>query len=98
MPRSDLTKVQRTLEEALSEQPINALGRKTGQTKRMRIVTPFRLLRTLLVAMAVGATETLADLCREFTFETAQRPPTRRSTCASPDRRSRSSCVPWRTA
>ena len=32
------------------------------------------------------------------TFETAQRPPTRRSTCASPDRRSRSSCVPWRTA
>lgn len=68
MPRSDLTKVQRTLEEALSEQPINALGRKTGQTKRMRIVTPFRLLRTLLVAMAVGATETLADLCREFNF------------------------------
>ncbi len=67
--QSHLTQFQRTLKEALSEHAINALGRKTGQTKRMRVVTPFRLLRTLLVAMAVGATETLADLCREFNFQ-----------------------------
>ena len=69
MSRSKVTNIRQGLGDALSEETINDLGRKTGQTKRMRVVTPFRLLITLLVAMAVGATESIADPCREFNFQ-----------------------------
>jgi len=64
-----ITNIRQTLEEALSQDGINKLGKKTGQSQRLRVVTPFRLLVTLLVAMAEGATESIADLCREFNFQ-----------------------------
>ena len=61
--------IRRTLGEALSEHDINELGRTTGQSKRLRVVTPFRLVSALLVALGTGATETIADLRREFNFQ-----------------------------
>lgn len=69
MPHSQLTSMRHALGDALAEDAINQLGREMGQTRRMRVVTPFRLLMTLLVAMSVGATETIADLRREFNFQ-----------------------------
>ena len=53
---------------------INDIGRRTGQSERLRVVAPFRLLSALLVALATGATgatgatETIGDLRREFNF------------------------------
>ena len=61
--------IRRTLGEALSEHDINGLGRATGQSKRLRVVTPFRLVSALLVALGTGATETIADLRRELNFQ-----------------------------
>jgi hypothetical protein len=58
-----------TLQAVLSESEINELGKATGQCKRLRVVTPFRLLMTLLAALGEGATESIADLCREFNYQ-----------------------------
>jgi hypothetical protein len=69
MPRPMSTRFGSALEAALARSDINQLGRETGQSKRFRIVTPYRLVTTLVVALAVGATETIADLCREFNFQ-----------------------------
>ena len=75
MSRREDSKIAATLEESLSEEAINALGKATGQSQRLRSVTPYRLLVTLLGALGEGTTETIADLCREFNyafgFETA---------------------------
>jgi hypothetical protein len=68
MSRPDIGRIAATLEKALSESEIDELGKATGQSKRLRIVTPFRLLSTLLGALGDGTTETIADLCREFNF------------------------------
>ena len=68
MSRRDITKIAATLEQALSEYEIDQLGKATGQSQRLRIVTPFRLLVTLLGALGDGTAETIADLCREFNF------------------------------
>ena len=69
MSPSQHTSIRHALGAALAEDTINQLGRETGQTQRMRVITPFRLVTTLLVAMAIGATETIADLHREFNFQ-----------------------------
>jgi len=63
------SRIAATLEEVLSEGEINALGIATGQSERLRVVTPHRLLLCLLVALGGGGTETLADLCRTFNFQ-----------------------------
>jgi len=68
MSRREVTKIATTLEQALSEPEINELGKVTGQSQRLRIITPFRLLVTLLGALGGGTTETIADLCRGFNF------------------------------
>lgn len=60
--------VAKILAEELSEQELNALGKATGQSARLRIVTPFRLVASLLVALGGAATESIADLLREFNF------------------------------
>lgn len=68
MSRPDVSRIAATLEGALSEQEINELGKAAGQSQRLRQVTPFRLLVTLLGALGEGTTETIADLCREFNY------------------------------
>ena len=53
-----LAKFRKTLTQVFSEAEIDELGRKTGQSKRRRLVTPFRLVLTLAAALADG----IADL------------------------------------
>lgn len=70
MPRQSVSiRISTTLEGVLGQDVINELGRATGQSQRLRVVTPHRLLVTLLSAMGTGKVETIADLCRSFNFQ-----------------------------
>jgi len=67
--KADLSEMAAVLKAALSIRDINDLGRQTGQSKRLRIVTPFRLVLALVGAMSSGNVESIADLLREFNFQ-----------------------------
>jgi hypothetical protein len=54
------------LARALSVEDVNQLGRETGQSQRLRTVTPHRLFLSTIAALADGKVESLADLLREF--------------------------------
>jgi hypothetical protein len=54
---------------ALSVEDVNRLGRETGQSQRLRTVTPHRLFLSMIAALASGKVESLADLLREFNFQ-----------------------------
>jgi len=55
-----------TLKHALDETHATWLGRETGFTRRLRTVTPHRLLVTLLTAFSCQRLRTLADIHRAF--------------------------------
>ena len=57
------------LARALSTDDVNQLGRETGQSERLRTITPHRLFLSTIAALAGGKVETLADLLREFNFQ-----------------------------
>ncbi len=54
------------LQKALNEDHLNDLGLKTGQSKRLRKITPYRLLVCLICAMGAGRVESIAALQRFF--------------------------------
>ncbi len=58
--------VESALRTALSVEDVNQLGLRTGQSKRLRTVTPFRLFLAVVAALAGAKVESLADLLREF--------------------------------
>lgn len=51
---------------ALSAEDVNQLGRETGQSERLRTVTPHRLFLSTIAGLGDGKVESLADLLREF--------------------------------
>jgi hypothetical protein len=51
---------------ALSTDDVNELGRRTGQSERLRPITPHRLFLSMIAGLAGGQVESLADLLREF--------------------------------
>jgi hypothetical protein len=57
------------LARALSLDDVNQLGRDTGQSERLRTVTPHRLFLSTVAALAGRNVETLADLLREFNYQ-----------------------------
>jgi hypothetical protein len=57
------------LARALSVNDVNQLGRETGQSKRLRTVTPHRLFLSTIAALADGKVESIADLLREFNHQ-----------------------------
>jgi len=64
---------QKKLEEAMakfkavfSEMELNALGKKVGFCDRERVITPFRLILSVVMSLACGQVESLADLQRDF--------------------------------
>ena len=66
MSRKKLTRMAAALARALRMDEVNQLGRETGQSERLRTVTPFRLFLSVTTALADGGIESLADLLREF--------------------------------
>jgi len=61
-----LTRMRTALARALSIDDVNQLGRETGQSERLRTVTPHRLFLSTIAALAGGKIESIADLLREF--------------------------------
>jgi hypothetical protein len=57
------------LARALSIEDVNQLGRATGQSQRLRTVTPHRLFLAIVAALASATVESLADLLREFNHQ-----------------------------
>ncbi len=57
------------LARALSVDDVNRLGRVTGQSERLRVVTPHRLFLAIVSALASADVESLADLLREFNHQ-----------------------------
>ena len=66
MSTSHLTRTRAALARALSIDDVNELGRATGQSQRLRTVTPHRLFLSTVAALASGKVESIADLLREF--------------------------------
>jgi len=66
---AELTRVTGALARALSEEDVNQLGIDAGQSKRLRMVTPFRLFLAIVAGLASGKVESLADLLREFNHQ-----------------------------
>ena len=69
MPTMEITHIQTVLQDALSTSEIDQLGRDTGQSKRLRTVTPSRLFLAIVTALAGARVESLADLVGEFNFQ-----------------------------
>lgn len=66
---TELTKMRDVLAGALTAADINQLGRETGQAKRLRTVTPHRLVLALVSALGSMHVESLADLLRAFNYQ-----------------------------
>jgi hypothetical protein len=49
------------LARALSVDDVDQLGRKTGQSERLRTVTPHRLFLSMIAGLAGGTVEPIAD-------------------------------------
>lgn len=57
------------LARALSIDDVNQLGRETGQSERLRTITPHRLFLSTIGALASSTVESIADLLREFNHQ-----------------------------
>lgn len=69
MSTTQLTRMKAALARALSVEEVNQLGRDTGQSQRLRTVTPHRLFLAVVAALAGAKVESLADLLREFNHQ-----------------------------
>ena len=54
------------IKRVLSPTRLNDLGRRVGFYRRERLITPYRLVLSLLASHATGPVETLADIQRQF--------------------------------
>jgi len=66
MEHKELSKITRDMKRAFNEQELLALGVQTGQCRRQRKITPYRLALSLLHSLGSGRVETIADLQRDF--------------------------------
>ena len=66
MSTDDLARMTKALARALSVEDVNQLGRQTGQSERLRTITPHRLFLSTIAGLAHGNVESLADLLRDF--------------------------------
>ena len=69
MSTPHLTRMRTALARALSVDDVNQLGRETGQSERLRTITPHRLFLSAMAALATKKVESLADLLREFNHQ-----------------------------
>lgn len=67
--QSKTSRVTQALRDVLSSERTNELGRDVGQSVRLRVVTPSRLISALIGAFAGGACESIADILREFNLQ-----------------------------
>lgn len=72
MDQEKLKEAATRFQKVFSENDLNALGKEIGLCERERIITPYRLVLSVVIALASSEVETLADLQRHFNalFET----------------------------
>ena len=66
MGRRTVTQLANQIKRVLSPTVVNDLGREVGFCVRERLITPYRLVLSLLAGHAMGQVETLADIQRQF--------------------------------
>lgn len=66
MDDRELSQTQAALGKTFSEEEVNRIGRQTGQSQRLRDVTPYRLLLSIVAVLSSFKVETIADLLRAF--------------------------------
>ena len=66
MGRRTVTQLANQIKRVLSPTLINDLGREVGFCVRERLITPYRLVVSLLAGHTMGQVETLADIQRQF--------------------------------
>jgi len=69
MSQAEISAIGVLLKSALGPDVLNELGRAQRQSKRLRVVTPFRLAISVVGAMASGTVRSIADLVREFNYQ-----------------------------
>ena len=66
MGRRTVAQFANRIKRVLSPTRVNDLGRRIGFCYRERLMTPYRLVLSLLASHAMGPVETLADIHRQF--------------------------------
>ena len=66
MGRRTVAQFANQIKRVLSPTRLNDLGRRVGFCHRERLITPYRLVLSLLASHATGPIETLADIQRQF--------------------------------
>ena len=66
MGRRTVAQFANQIKRVLSPTRLNDLGRRVGFCYRERLITPYRLVLSLLASHATGSVETLADIQRQF--------------------------------
>ena len=66
MGRRTVAQFANQIKRVLSPTRLNDLGRRVGFCYRERLITPYRLVLSLLASHATGPVETLADIQRQF--------------------------------
>ena len=66
MGRRTVAQFANRIKRVLSPTLVNDLGRRIGFCYRERLMTPYRLVLSLLASHAMGPAETLADIHRQF--------------------------------
>jgi hypothetical protein len=66
MDESQFSQTRTTLTRALSKEVVNEIGRRTGQSARLRKVTPHRLFHSIVAFLSSFRVETIADLLGAF--------------------------------
>ena len=66
MGRRTVTQLANQIKRVLSPTLINDLGREVGFCVRERLITPYRLVLSLLAGHTMGQVETLGDIQRQF--------------------------------
>lgn len=66
MDEKQIIKVSRQLQEVIGEETLDALARQTGYCEKKRLLTPFRMVLTMISGLGGRPIQFLADLQREF--------------------------------
>ena len=66
MDDKQISKVSRQLQEVIGEDKLDALGRQTRYCEKKRLLTPFRMVLTMIAGLGGHPIQFLADLHRQF--------------------------------
>ena len=66
MDEKQIIKVRRQFQEVIGEERLDALARQTGYCEKKRLLTPFRMVLTMISGLGGRPIQFLADLQRQF--------------------------------